>query len=465
MALALQLFQHLSGVAAVAQGGIQAHLARLDGQKVQDLPDHDGPVHPGGGLAAADDLGHVLLVFLRIQLFVFFLKVPGMGPFVADPALVLLFHGDQLLYFKSYLFMLQDRAAPVNSQREKVDKPPEGCYSDGTQHTRKKGARTMRTVWPDYYPAFSCIASQCRHSCCIGWEIDIDPETLARYDTMEGAMGDRLRGAIHREETPHFRLIGDEERCPFLNGEGLCDLILHGGEGMLCQICTDHPRFRTFLPERTEVGVGLCCEAAGRLILSQREPVQLVGSGEEDGEPEEVRSLLALRQQALDLAQDRSLSVRQREDALLEAFRGWVPDLSPAQWAAFYLSLERMDETWTAHLEALRAAGDALDLAGFAAYMASRQTEYEQLLVYFLYRHFLTAREDGDPAGKVAFAVCSVRFLELLGSLHWTQHGSFTLDDQVEYARLYSAEVEYSQENLDLLFDSLCCVETDDFTP
>lgn len=311
----------------------------------------------------------------------------------------------------------------------------------------------MRTVWPDYYPAFSCIASQCRHSCCVGWEIDIDQEALARYRAMEGPMGDRLRAAIDEEETPHFRLAGAEERCPLLNKEGLCDLILHGGEELLCQICTDHPRFRTFLPDRTEIGVGLCCEAAGRLILSQTEPVQLCASGEED--EEEAEPLLALRQQALALAQDRSVSVQQREDALLDTFQGWVPDLTPAQWAAFYLGLERMDETWTAHLDALREAGDRLDLAGFSAHMAPRETEYEQLLVYFLYRHFLTAWEDGDPASKVSFAVCSVRFLRLLGALHWTQHGSFTLEDQVEYARLYSAEVEYSQENLDLLFDSL----------
>lgn len=76
-------------------------------------------------------------------------------------------------------------------------------------------------------------------------------------------------------------------------------------------------------------------------------------------------------------------------------------------------------------------------------------------LVYFLYRHFLTAWEDGDPGSKVSFAVLSVRFLRLLGALHWQMHGEFTLKDQEEYARLYSAEVEYSQENLDFLFDSL----------
>ena len=35
----------------------------------------------------------------------------------------------------------------------------------------------MKLYAPGYYKRFACIASKCRHSCCVGWEIDIDPET------------------------------------------------------------------------------------------------------------------------------------------------------------------------------------------------------------------------------------------------------------------------------------------------
>ena len=36
----------------------------------------------------------------------------------------------------------------------------------------------MKLFAPEYYKQFKCIADKCTHSCCIGWEIDIDEEAL-----------------------------------------------------------------------------------------------------------------------------------------------------------------------------------------------------------------------------------------------------------------------------------------------
>ena len=152
----------------------------------------------------------------------------------------------------------------------------------------------VQNAYPDYYPLFRCIADRCRHNCCIGWEIDVDGDSLAAYDQIGGEMGERLHKCIDRSgEMPHF-LLGEQERCPFLNGKNLCDLILYGGEGMLCQICTDHPRYRSFFSERTEIGVGLCCEEAARLILTKPEKTTLVVTGEGELDEEET-ALLTLR--------------------------------------------------------------------------------------------------------------------------------------------------------------------------
>ena len=311
----------------------------------------------------------------------------------------------------------------------------------------------MMTVYPDYYPAFRCIAEKCRHTCCAGWEIDIDEESLARYRRTEGDMGERLRRCISEGEEPHF-ILEEGERCPFLNGKNLCDLILYAGEEFLCQICTDHPRFRTFLPGRTEVGVGLCCEAAGALILGWDTPMTLMIEGEPEIPHEEEAYLLSLREELFAVVRDRSLPLRERMEKLL-FLCGSDRDTDPMGWADFYLALERLEESWTDTLQELKAMGNSRDEEAFFRYMTGREREYENLLEYFLYRHFLAAYDDGDVAGKAAFAVLSTRMIIALGAVYFKKHGSFSFEDQKELCRRYSSEIEYSQENLDAFFDAL----------
>ena len=92
----------------------------------------------------------------------------------------------------------------------------------------------MICVYPDFYRAFACKATFCRHSCCRGWEIDVDEESAAYYRALPGKLGDDLRAALVEEAGVwHFRLT-DEERCPFLRPDGLCRLIRELGEQALC---------------------------------------------------------------------------------------------------------------------------------------------------------------------------------------------------------------------------------------
>ena len=99
----------------------------------------------------------------------------------------------------------------------------------------------MISIYPDYYKEFKCIAGACRHTCCAHWEIDIDEESLARYKR------DGIPYISEEGDDPHFEL--KEDRCPFLNHENLCELILEHGEDYLCQICRDHPRFRNYFTD------------------------------------------------------------------------------------------------------------------------------------------------------------------------------------------------------------------------
>lgn len=137
---------------------------------------------------------------------------------------------------------------------------------------------------PDFYHKFHCLADKCTDSCCVGWEIDVDETSLAKYRKL--ASGQLTANPQRQEfaqeilqniEDGHFRLLPGD-RCPFLQQNGLCKLIRNlgcngtdmgpDGENVLCDICREHPRFVEVYGDIMEKGVGLCCEEAVRLLLT-----------------------------------------------------------------------------------------------------------------------------------------------------------------------------------------------------
>ena len=126
----------------------------------------------------------------------------------------------------------------------------------------------LRHLRPDFYESFRCRASACRHSCCKGWEIDIDENTLELYQNLSGEWREKMDAAIVCDDSgAHFRLMEDE-RCPFLQQDGLCELICAFGEDALCDICALHPRFYEVVDSYELAGLGLSCEAVCDLLMA-----------------------------------------------------------------------------------------------------------------------------------------------------------------------------------------------------
>lgn len=61
------------------------------------------------------------------------------------------------------------------------------------------------------------------------------------------------------------------------------------------------------------------------------------------------------------------------------------------------------------------------------------------------------ALDDGEYEGRAAFAVLSFAIIRRLLLVHFALHGSVVLADLIEIARQYSAEIEYSDENVEIL--------------
>ena len=129
----------------------------------------------------------------------------------------------------------------------------------------------MKEYILSYYPDFKCIAGECKHTCCAGWEMNIDEKSLSRYMGNETAFSYTLKKGINLKKS-QFK-TDKSGKCAFLNKDGLCEIILNLGEESLCQVCRDHPRFRSFLTDRIEMGLGFSCEEATRLILSYKEKI------------------------------------------------------------------------------------------------------------------------------------------------------------------------------------------------
>ena len=77
----------------------------------------------------------------------------------------------------------------------------------------------MRYIRPSYYDNFKCIADKCPDTCCAGWQIMIDEESLEKYGEVKGDFGKRLRSSIDWQEGAFYQ---NNKRCAFLNKENVC---------------------------------------------------------------------------------------------------------------------------------------------------------------------------------------------------------------------------------------------------
>ena len=300
----------------------------------------------------------------------------------------------------------------------------------------------MKLIAPDYYPDFRCIADRCRHSCCIGWEIDVDSESLEKYASLPGELGEEIRARIVAEDDCAHFVLAEHDRCPFLNEQSLCRMILGFGEDVLCQICRDHPRFYNEFAQRTEVGLGLCCEAAAQLILAQPDPPRFL-TLEDDGIielDEEEAPLLAFRAQLLDLLEDESWSLEERLCNILDLCGVSLPE---TDWTAVYRGLERLDSAWDGVLDTLNLPQKPLG--------NEWDRPFANLTAYFLYRHLPAALYGREAEQYAAFAVLSARMIRTLFAASPVQN----MATLVDLARMYSAEIEYSTENIDTLLDKI----------
>lgn len=371
----------------------------------------------------------------------------------------------------------------------------------------------MLYIKPDYYHKFKCTADKCEATCCAGWQIVIDEDSLIRYEKEQSAYGDVLRERVDWEEGV-FKQDGSK-RCAFLNPDNLCDMYKHLGEESLCMTCTNYPRHIEEFENLREITLAISCPEVARIILGQTEHVTFyeeeVESEEEEFEGfdpfffcylEDARKILIgiLQNRTLDISVRMALvqglaaemqeiienaelfelaelfEKYEDEGFLASAVSGIMSQIkifykdasnafhySKGMFGRLY-ELEHLSDDWEAYLE---QCWELLYRGKAAGYQECHETFkiwcsnwpdfdlniiLEQLLVYFVFTYFCGAVYDDNVIGKVMMSLASVYNIYEMCVAKWIEQGQrLTRYDIDRIVYRYSRELEHSDMNLELM--------------
>jgi len=371
----------------------------------------------------------------------------------------------------------------------------------------------MRYTKPHFYDQFECIADRCPDTCCAGWQIVIDEDSLEKYEQVEGPFGNRLANSIDWEEGT-FLQYERERRCAFLNEQNFCDIYTELDPDALCDTCRMYPRHVEMYDGLREASLSLSCPEAARIMLTCQEPMEVLSwetEEEEDSFDEDEMDYLLFtrledaREVMFQILRERRLDIRQRmfmvemlaekmqqcvdecrdfeiddvitetESRLQEACEKVETQVQSVDLDVYsalcqeftvFGEMELLREEWGQTLEnmwsALYAGGKEQyeeicrrfdqTYGCDSKYSQDWQRIGEQLMMFFVYTYFCGAVYDDWIAVKIRLASFSVRWIQELVRYRWWENGEkLTMDDVIEMAWRYAREVEHSDDNLGIL--------------
>lgn len=285
-------------------------------------------------------------------------------------------------------------------------------------------------IYPGFYESFNCKAARCEHSCCKGWEIDIDDDTANYYLTIEGTLGERIRKSMGHNEQGYFFELNDD-CCPHLDEHGLCEIMKELGEDGLCDICHLHPRFYFERQEILCCGLGASCEAVCELLL--RDDYILFYEGTVSGKSYSIFDLISM----LGYKNEEMSEVVFYKDK--EYFKRLV---------SMYRETEPIDENWKKELDELSDILDSGDLDAVETVFKEGRSKIERIYSYILFRQ-LERMEADNSKYIVGFAVGACNFI----ALYATCYGGID-----KALRRWSEQMEYSTLNIDLLISQVSLI-------
>ena len=224
----------------------------------------------------------------------------------------------------------------------------------------------------------------------------------------------------------------ENERCTHLDEKGLCKIITNCGEEYLCDICREHPRFYNFTNYGKEVGLGMSCPEACRIILNSDSynDFDVIARGPGDIEKIDYDALVD-REKIFAILKSENLSY---ENKLSSICKSYEIDLKAIDNAIYINCINSLEYLNNSH----RPLFSSFDLN----IKRTNEKQLKRALAYFIYRHCTEAMDFEDFKASLSFCL----FCEnLLASLINDKKS----EDVCEFARILSEEIEYNTDNVD----------------
>ena len=91
----------------------------------------------------------------------------------------------------------------------------------------------------------------------------------------------------------------------------------------------------------------------------------------------------------------------------------------------------------------------------FMTAMLEREYEYRNFITYLVFRYFAKSVYDYDVVGKAKMFITNNIILRQMDMLVWYKKNKrFTFDDRIDTVHIFSRQVEYSEDNMEALYES-----------
>lgn len=355
----------------------------------------------------------------------------------------------------------------------------------------------MRIVKQDLWNEFKCIADKCPATCCSGWQIVIDDDSLDKYDLLEEPLNSLICENVDFEEGCFLQR--ENRDCAFLNSHGLCNMIIDGGEELLCDTCRLYPRHVEEYEDLREWSLSMSCPVVAEMMLKRTAHMVYITENNNDPDPLEeefedfdyllMEKLLDSRQVMYDIIRKEGLCFEEKAGLILELSKklqqsfdtgeyyrmdGDIADFSKDSFcreicgklkisftdfirkeSKVLNNLEVLDEKWTGlrkNLKFYSQTGRGF-VEGISA--AEHEVVLDNILEAMLYTYYPGAVYNGMIYAYTKLCIFMAVVTDAIGStLAAAKGGKIPRERYAEILYRFCRETEHSDDNIGVLLEA-----------